>query len=139
MRQFNYFDEWKTEVLECPKCHWAGSFEQGAVEHYIEQMDSACPKCDVSQSPILAVVLYPTLPELRANIDKPGIREWVERIDCGFDQFEAQKLREPSQLPDIRETRFELVWDFEDSKSDDPRTVLKRGDGRQSYLPSDDN
>jgi hypothetical protein len=107
-KQFNYFDDWKNEILECPTCHWKGTFDQGSVEHYMDQMDSTCPKCDVSQSPILAIVRYPTLPELRANIDKPGVREWLEGIDRGFDEFEAQKLREPSQLPDIAESSFEL-------------------------------
>jgi len=127
-RRFNYFDDWKDEILECPSCHWTGTFDQGSVEHYLEQMDSACPKCDVSRSSILAIILYPTLAELRANIDKPGIREWVERIDRGFDEFEAQKLREPSQLPDIGESSFTLAWDFDNGDSDDPRTVVKHGD-----------
>jgi hypothetical protein len=127
-RQFNYFDDWKNELLECPNCHWQGVFDQGSVEHYMEQMDCACPKCDVAKSPILAVVLYPTLPELRANMDKPGVPEWVERIDRGFDEFEAQKLREPSQLCDISESSFELVWDFDKSNPDDPRTSIKHGE-----------
>jgi len=128
MRRFNYFDDWKNVVLKCPSCHWQGLFEKGSVEHYMDQMDCACPTCAVSKSPILAVVLYPTLPELRANMDKPGVREWVEQIDRGFDEFEAQKLREPAQLPDIVESSFEVVWDFDNSKPDDPRTVLKHGD-----------
>jgi len=128
-RQFNYFDDWKNELMECPKCRWKGMFEQGSVEHYMEQMDSACPKCDVTQSPILAVVLYPTLPELRSNIEKPGVREWVERIDRGFNEFEAQKLREPEQLPEIEADSFKLVWDFEaDKSSGEGRTLLKHGD-----------
>jgi len=127
-RHFNYFDNYKNEILECPKCHWRGTFEQGSVEQYVDQMDCACPQCDVSQSPILAVAFYPTLPELRANMDKPGVREWVERIDRGFDEFEAQKLREPSQLPDLAEGSFELVWDFDDSHHNHSRTLIKCGD-----------
>jgi len=126
-KQFNYFDDWKNELLECPNCHWQGTFDQGSVEHYMEQMDAACPKCDVAKTPILAIVLYPTLPELRANMDKPGVREWVERIDRGFDEFEAQKLREPSQLPDIADGSFELVWDFDNSNPNHPRTIVKHG------------
>lgn len=128
-RQFNYFDDdWKTELLECPLCHWCGRFEQGSVAHYEEQMDCACPECDVAQSPILAVVLYPTLPELRANMDKPGVRRWVEQIDRGYDQFEAQKLRDSSQLPDIAGTSFELVWDFDGSNPNDARALIKHGE-----------
>jgi hypothetical protein len=111
-RQFNYFDDYKTEMLACPNCGWRGTFDQGSVETYEDLMDCACPKCDVFQAPILAEVLYPTLEELRANSDRPGIREWVQMIDRGFDEFEAQKLREPKQLPEIDEDSFTLVWDF---------------------------
>ena len=128
-RQFNYFDDYKTEMLACPNCGWRGTFDQGSVETYEDLMDCACPKCDVFQAPILAEVLYPTLEELRANSDRPGIREWVQMIDRGFDEFEAQKLREPKQLPEIDEDSFTLVWDFVADKTyEDDRTVLKHGD-----------
>jgi len=26
-RHFNYFDDYNSEILECPKCHWRGTFE----------------------------------------------------------------------------------------------------------------
>jgi hypothetical protein len=128
-KRFNYFDDYQTLILECPKCHWNGTFDEGSVETYDDLMDCACPKCEVFQSPILAEVLYPTLEELRANADRPGIREWVQRIDNGFDEFEAQKLRELGQLPEIEADSFKLVWDFEaDKSSGHSRTLLKRGD-----------
>jgi hypothetical protein len=25
-RIFNYEDDWENEILECPKCHWKGTF-----------------------------------------------------------------------------------------------------------------
>lgn len=129
-RRFDhYFDDlWKTEVLECPKCHWLGTFEQGSVEYYSELMDCHCPKCSSLEAPMLAIVSYPTLEELRANQDKPGIREYVERIDAGFDRFEREKLREPEQLPDINENSFTLTWDFDGSNPDDHRTLIKHGE-----------
>lgn len=128
-RHFNYFDEaWKTEILECPKCHWMGTFEQGSVEYYDELMDSSCPKCDVFKTPMLAIVSYPTLEELRANQDKPGIREYVQRIDAGLDQFAREKLQAPEQLPEINEDSFTLVWDRDDDNPDDPRTIIVQGD-----------
>ncbi len=128
-RHFNYFDDvWKTEVLECPKCHWLGTFQQGSVEYHDELMDCSCPKCDVFKTPMLAIVNYPTLEELRANQDKPGIREYVERIDDGFDKFEREKLREPEQLPEIDEESFTLTWDFDNSVGDDERTLIKHRD-----------
>ena len=128
-KRFNYFDDYQSLILECPQCHWSGTFQQGSVETYDDLMDCACPRCDVFQAPILAEVLYPTLEELRANADKPGVREWVQQIDNGFDEFEAQKLREPEQLPEIEADSFKLVWDFEvDKSSGHSRTLLKCGD-----------
>src|SRR5579871_1077301 len=128
-RHFNYFDDaWKTEILECPKCHWLGTFNEASVEYHDELMDCSCPKCDVFKTPMLAIVNYPTLEELRANQDKPGIREYVERIDDGFDKFEREKLREPEQLPEIDEESFTLTWDFDNSVGDDERTLIKHRD-----------
>jgi hypothetical protein len=64
----HYFDDlWKTEVLECPKCHWLGTFEQGTVEYFDQLMDCHCPRCSSLEAPMLAIVSYPTLEELRAN------------------------------------------------------------------------
>jgi hypothetical protein len=128
-RHFNYFDDrWKTEVLECPKCHWQGVFEQASVGYYDELMDTSCPKCPGFHGPILAIVSYPTLEELRANQDKPGIREYVQRIDAGLDNFAREKLREPEQLPEIKDDSFTLVWDNDHSNPDDRRTLIKHGD-----------
>jgi hypothetical protein len=93
-----------------------------------ELMDCSCPKCDVFDAPMLAIVSYPTLEELRANQDKPGIREYVERIDGGLDKFAREKLREPEQLPEINEESFTLTWDFDGSAPDDQRTLIKHGD-----------
>jgi hypothetical protein len=128
-KHFNYFEDYKNLILECPKCQWKGTFEQGSVEYYADLMDCACPECDVFVSPMLAVVLFPTLEELRANADRPGVREWVQGIDGSFDRFESQKLQGPEQLPEIDSDSFKLVWDFEaDKPSGDGRTLLKHGD-----------
>ena len=127
-KHFNYFDDYKNLILECPKCHWLGTFEQGSVEYYAELMDCHCPKCDVLSTPMLAIVSYPTLDEARANADKPGIREWVQQIDAGLDKFAREKLREPGQLPGIDEHSFTLVWDNDHSSPDDQRTLIKYGE-----------
>ena len=127
-RRFNYFDDYKAEILDCPKCHWFGTFEQGSVEYYAELMDCHCPKCDFRNTPMLAIVSYPTLEELRANQDKPGIRECVERIDAGLDKFARERLQDPEQLPKIDEENFTLVWDNDHSNPDDRRTLIKGGD-----------
>ncbi len=122
---FEYFDDrWKTEVLECEKCHWQGRFEEGAVGYYDELMDSSCPNCPGLYGPILAMVSYPTLEQLRANQDKPGIREYVERIDAGLDKFVREKLQGPDQLPEIDSLAIEIEWDFDAREEDNPRTLL---------------
>jgi hypothetical protein len=125
-RQFNYFDDYETPVLECSKCGWKGTFRQGFVDYYSELMDSTCPNCKISDAPILAIVSYPTLAEARANSDRPAIRDWVQQIETGTKSFEEQKLRTPEQLPEISADSFTLVWDFEsDEHCDNPRTVIK--------------
>lgn len=128
-RHFNYFDDYKTQVLECPNCHWKGTFEQGSVEYYADLMDCTCPECDVFVSPMLAVVLFPTLEELRANVDRPGVREWLQGIDGFFDTFESQKLRGPEQLPEINDDSFALIWDYEPSQGKEAaRTLIRHKD-----------
>ena len=78
---------------------------------------------------MLAIVNYPTLEELRANQDKPGIREYVEGIDAGLDRFAREKLREPDQLPEIDSLAIEIEPDFDARELDNPRTLLlHRGD-----------
>jgi hypothetical protein len=101
---------------------------QGSVEYYDELMDCHCPRCGSLEAPMLAIVSYPTLEKARANADKPGIREWVQRIDAGLDKFAREKLREPEQLPEINEDSFTLVWDNDHSNCDDRRTLIKHGD-----------
>jgi hypothetical protein len=125
-KHFNYFDDYQSLIFECPKCGWKGTFEQGSVEHYADLMDCTCPECDVFVSPMLAVVLFPTLEELRANADRPGVREWVQGIDGFFDTFESQKLRGPEQLPEINNDSFALIWDYESSQGEEgARTLIK--------------
>jgi hypothetical protein len=128
-KHFNYFDDYKSLILECSKCNWRGTFEQGSVEHYADLMDCTCPECDVFVSPMLAIVLFPTLEELRANVDRPGVREWLQGIDGFFDTFEAQKLRGPEQLPEINDDSFGLIWDYEPSQGkESARTLIKHED-----------
>jgi hypothetical protein len=125
-KHFNYFDDFKNLILECPKCHWKGTFEQGSVDYSAEVMDCTCPKCDVLHSPMLAIVGYPTLEEARANSDRPGIRDWVQQIDRRLDLFEVQKLRTVEQLPEISAESFTLVWDFEcEEHGNNARTLIK--------------
>lgn len=96
-RRFNYFDDWKTEVLECPKYHWRGSFEAGAVEYHDELMRSCCPRCDSPQRLILAMVNHPTLGELEANQDRPEIRQYLEVIYAAIDKYAERFVMERNE------------------------------------------
>src|ERR1035441_9651732 len=122
IKHFNYNDDWKSAVLECPRCHWSGKFMDGSVEFYRELMDSSCPKCDSAHAPMLAIVNYPTLEELRSSGDPADVFQ-AGVIEQFRKTFEAQKLKSSDQLPDLDAPSFALVWDFVQAH-DERRTVL---------------
>jgi len=128
-RSFNYYDNWKSEILHCPQCGWTGTFEEGSVEYYRQVMDSSCPACDWSSAPILAIVSYPTDEESEANWDKLSERE-KEAVTAHkrfLADFEAGSLKGGAQLPDLEGTAITLVWDFVKHGSD-CLTVVKHGE-----------
>src|ERR1700676_5441518 len=98
-KHFNYFDHYQNLVLECPKCNWRGSFEQGSVETYDDLMDCACPECDVFQAPILAEVMYPTTEELVANADRPGVGDWIVMAEKAIEAYQGGQ---PSEIDEGR-------------------------------------
>jgi len=57
-RHFNYEDDWENEILECPKCHWKGTFKEAGPNFFGEVMDCECPNCDFFEAPMLAIVNY---------------------------------------------------------------------------------
>jgi hypothetical protein len=113
-KRFGYYDDWESAVLECPKCGWKGTFDQGSVEYYAELMDCSCPRCDSFHVPMLAIVSYPTTKESRANWSKLSDEErrGVEERERFLANFAARKLRDPSQLPYIESPSFILHWDL---------------------------
>jgi hypothetical protein len=128
-RYFGYFDNWKTEVLQCPKCGWKGNFEEGSVEYHNHLMDCSCPKCNWLNAPKLALVSYPTTDEARENWETLSASEkiQVEKIEGSRAEFENEKLNESTSLPDIPEPSFSLAWDFFDDGLSS-KTVIKLGD-----------
>jgi len=128
-KQFGYYDNWKDEILECSKCAWTGTFEEGMVEEHDQLMDSMCPNCGVLPGQILAIVSYPTIAESRANWDKlsEAEKDQVELIEARDADFEARKLTSPDQLPDIEEDNLVFVWDFEYAEDgvDAENTIIK--------------
>jgi hypothetical protein len=63
---FHYDEDWKSALLNCPKCGWQGTFEEGDVEFYSQVMDSHCPKCQGDDSPMLAIVSL-AVPPMEGN------------------------------------------------------------------------
>ncbi len=96
------------------------------MEYYRELMDSSCPKCDPVDAPILAIVSYPTLEQMRSSGDPEGVRQ-AEQIEEFRKKFETKKLRGKEQLPDLGATSFTLAWDFVEAKGEQ-FTVIRYGD-----------
>lgn len=125
-RHFDYYSDWKTPILECPQCHWKGRFEEGAIGYYKELMDCSCPKCDFLHRPILAIVSYPTVEEMRRH-GSPGDVMQADLVEQFRNKFQSQKLMNKEQLPDIEAPSFTLTWDF-DERHGEKTTVIRYGD-----------
>jgi len=95
-KHFGYYDDWKTATLTCPKCGWSGTFEQGTVEHHNDLMDSSCPACDCLDSPMLAIVSYPTIADSRAN--------WGKVSDA--DRAQVQSVERLQRLNSLKSRTF---------------------------------
>jgi hypothetical protein len=123
-KNFGYYDDWRNAALTCPQCGWTGTFEQGSVEHYSELFDCSCPSCSWEDSPILAIVSYPTVQESEQNSEKlsDSEREHVGAIKAFRAKFEAQALKSADQLPDIEESRIHIQWDQD---SEGGNTILR--------------
>ena len=116
----------KTEILECGYCGWKGTFEQGVIEFFEYCIDCRCPECggDDDGPNILAVTSYPTLQQARASSD-PDVQKIALAVDAFQAEFDAEKLEDPNQLPEIEANRFTLSWDcMEDPLSKNLRTVI---------------
>ena len=72
-KKFGYYDSWRSEILHCDRCGWAGTFEQGIEDFFDALMESRCPVCnklDPFNAPILAIVSYPTNEDTERNWEK---------------------------------------------------------------------
>jgi len=129
-KQFGYYDNWKTEVLTCPKCGWSGTFEQGDVEHYDELMDSSCPVCKWPDAPMLAIVSYPTIAESEANLDKLSDEEKASLAERKQVLAEVDKtsLKSPDELPDLTGSGIVLTWDFREDRDGQSWTDIRHGE-----------
>jgi hypothetical protein len=122
----NYYDNWREEEFDCPKCKWHGPGSALSLGDYtLDYAERVCPACEEC----VTVVLHPTFEEARANWDK--VSEWdrknIEAAEARQAEFERRKLRAPAQLPGIAEPSFILHWDFADDQSR-KETLIKHGD-----------
>lgn len=77
---YKYFDDtWKTKIFRCRACGWSGTCDQAQVGYYQDFLDIMCPRCDVLSPRTLALVMHPTVAEMRAHADRPEIRRQLER------------------------------------------------------------
>jgi len=125
-KHFNYYDDWRSVELECPKCHWKGKFEEGAVGYFRELQDCSCPRCDFFESEVLAIVNYPTVDEMLAS-GKPADIERARRLEQFQQKFDAAKLVSKEQLPAVDSTSFTLTWDFIETNGE-RRTIIRHDD-----------
>jgi hypothetical protein len=124
----DWYDDWKSAVLECQRCGWKGSFDQGAVEHYEALMDCSCPDCPWPDTPILAIVSYPTIQELVENwfrLSESERQHVTARKDL-LQQWEAARLVSPEQLPELEGSDLTFSWDYVDAGTA-RMTVIRHG------------
>ena len=129
-KQFGFYDNWKSAPLECPRCGWKGTFEQGAVEYYDDLMDCSCPECSHFDPPRLAIVFYPTIEESEQNWEKLTDEE-KKQVQCRkawLAKWDAASLKSIDQLPELTGPKVELIWDCVKDNTGQEFTVIRHGD-----------
>lgn len=108
---FNWFDNWKTEILACSKCGWQGTIDMDNTGEFDQLPDFRCPKCNE----MLAIINFPTPDEVREHPDKQSAEEkgfYAKQMELDA-EFEKNHLESPAQLPAITADPLVLVWDIE--------------------------
>jgi hypothetical protein len=121
-KSFQYYDNWRNEVVECPKCGWKGRVQDGTQRDFQELFDYCCPSC--VGNVILAMVSYPTVQQIE-QAAKDGNAEAIRglpEIACSESRnqrFEREKLRSANQLPDLDGgNRFDVLLDTVEHSGD---------------------
>ncbi len=111
-KYFHYYDPgWEAEALECPRCQWRGTFDQGANAVYGEFTDCHCPRCEITEAPMLAVRMHPTLGEMK-QLGTPEEAAQAEQLIAQREAFWKMALTRAEQLPEIPgEEDLYLSWD----------------------------
>jgi predicted DNA-binding transcriptional regulator YafY len=108
-----WFEDWKSLHLKCNNCGWKGSVAKSAVDTSDESSTPAseyrCPKC----SHLLLVVDFSASQEemlsnwnTLSSAAKRAILSQPDRLE----QIEYDKLKSPSELPDLKSSLNYLTW-----------------------------
>jgi hypothetical protein len=127
---FGWLDAWKTTPLRCERCGWAGTFEQRAVEYHAELMDSTCPRCNVDDAPMLAIVSFPTIEESEEHWSELTSDDQASLLKrkAFLAGWEVSSLRAPGQLPEIAGLEdLILQWDLEEDGETEYTVIRLRG------------
>jgi hypothetical protein len=133
VKNVDYFGNWREARWQCEHCGWQGiGNELEAGEMYSEVMEMGCPKCF---GPILFYG-YPSIAQARANRSKlsPLDDELLQAIESSRREFDLVRLKDASQLPDLKGDRLVLEWDCDKSAPEIPahqspgwQTVIRHG------------
>ncbi len=108
--RFNYLELDET-IIHCPHCSWIGFGKQTEQDDHIYDygIDLLCPKCDKT----LGLCLFPTKQESLAS---PKVsdeeKERIRNVMARRENFEKTKLKDVSQLKEIYDESFTLLWTF---------------------------
>ena len=127
-----YFDDWKSVRLTCPVCQWRGAAEPSALKPNDSMRYPVstfhCPRCGKA---LLAVEQSATMDETLANLDKlsPNQRAQVLENHKWQSDFDASKLKESAQLPDLvfDSGPNKLAWDIEQDSEGQHWNVIRHG------------
>lgn len=105
----SYYDGWEETEAVCSECKWQGKLGDASHESFAELMEVNCPKCFAR----LELVMLPTVEEAKSAAPKlsAGENAFNALIAKFRMQFEAMKLKDPSELPDIPDATIVLTWD----------------------------
>ena len=139
MRKFEYYDDWKETTFTCETCGWTGKLDgKKQDDPDMEILDwtgawYSCPRCRKG----IAWVVFPTYGQLQERAktgDPEAVKEWrkLQPVIRREEAYERDKLKSPSQLPEIDGEALGFEWDIVDEKDGEGYNVL-RVQGREIW------
>lgn len=129
-RFFDYYDKRDgSELLQCPRCGWTGTFDQAATGLYDTFSDAHCPNCEATAAPLLGIKMYPALQETKQHGSAAEAKR-AQRLMEEQEAFWRVSLTRADQLPELPgEEDLTLIWDIEvEDGHERPRTLIRDGE-----------